>query len=309
MAGGGAGAPAGMRRIGVLLNYPADDPEAKARIAAFVQGLQQLGWTVGENVRVDYRLAGVDVGDLRRYAADLVALAPDVMLAPSSRSVAALLEATRTVPIVFTLVADPVGAGYVDSFAHPGGNATGFTNYDYAMGAKWLELLKQIAPTVTRVAVVRDITIAAESGQLGAVQSVAPSFGVELSPVNVDDIERAITAFARGPNGGLIVTGSPAAAVHRKLLIALAARHRLPAVYNARYFVNDGGLISYGPNVADEFRRAAAYVDHILKGDKPADLPVQAPTKYGLVINRRTANVLGLAIPSALLATADEVIE
>ena len=290
----------------------ADDPEAKSRVAAFEQGLQQLGWTVGQNVRIDYRWAGVNIDDLRRNAAELAALAPDVILAHSSASVAPLLQATRTVPIVFTLVSDPVSAGYVDSLAHPGGNATGFTNLDYVIGAKWLELLKDIAPGMTRAAVIRDTTIAVGIGQLGAIQSVAPSFGVEVRPIDVRDageIERAITAFARSANGGLIVTGSPATSVHRKLIIALAARHQLPAVYSTRYFVTDGGLISYGPDFVDEFSRAAGYVDRILKGEKPADLPVQAPTKYELTINLKTAKALGIEVPHSLLARADEVIE
>ena len=301
-----------VRRIGVLMAITADDPEAKSRVAAFVQGLQQLGWTVGQNVRIDYRWAGVNIDDLRRNAAELAALAPDVILAHSSASVALLLQATRTVPIVFTLVSDPVSAGYVDSLAHPGGNATGFTNLDYVIGAKWLELLKDIAPGMTRAAVIRDTTIAVGIGQLGAIQSVAPSFGVEVRPIDVRDageIERAITAFARSANGGLIVTGSPATSVHRKLIIALAARHQLPAVYSTRYFVTDGGLISYGPDFVDEFSRAAGYVDRILKGEKPADLPVQAPTKYELVINLKTAKALGIEVPHSLLARADEVIE
>jgi putative ABC transport system substrate-binding protein len=301
-----------VRRLGVLMAITADDPEAKSRVAAFEQGLQLLGWTVGQNVRIDYRWAGVNIDDLRRNAAELAALAPDVILAHSSASVALLLQATRTVPIVFTLVSDPVSAGYVDSLAHPGGNATGFTNLDYVIGAKWLELLKDIAPGVTRAAVIRDTTIAVGIGQLGAIQSVAPSFGVEVRPIDVRDageIERAITAFARSANAGLIITGSPATSVHRKLIIALAARHQLPAVYSTRYFVTDGGLISYGPDFVDEFSRAAGYVDRILKGEKPADLPVQAPTKYELVINLKTAKALGLEVPQSLLARADEVIE
>ena len=300
-----------MRRIGVLMAINTDDPEAQARIAAFVQGLQQLGWTVGKNVRVDYRLA-VDADNLRKYAAELVALAPDVILAQSSNAVAPLLQATRAVPIVFTIVADPVGAGYVDSLARPGGNATGFTVFEYAIGGKWLELLKEIAPRVTRVAVLREAAIAAGPAQFGAAQTVAPALGVELRPIetrDVDEIERAITAFAQGSNGGLVVTGSSAATSHRNPIVALAAQHRLPAVYFARYFVTAGGLVSYGPDYVDQFRRAANYVDRILKGEKPADLPVQAPTKYELVINLKTAKALGLAVPPALLARADAVIE
>jgi putative tryptophan/tyrosine transport system substrate-binding protein len=301
-----------MRRIGVLMAINADDPEAQARIAAFVEGLQQLGWTVGKNVRVDFRLAGIDAEILRKYAAELVALAPDVILTQSSTAVAPLLQATRTVPIVFTIVADPVGAGYVDSLARPGGNATGFTVFEYAIGGKWLELLKEIAPRVTRVAVLREAAVAAGPAQFGAAQTVAPALGVELRPIEARDageIERAITAFAQEPNGGLVVTGSSAATSHRNPIVALAAQHRLPAVYFARYFVTAGGLVSYGPDYVDQFRRAAGYVDRILKGEKPADLPVQAPTKYELVINLKTAEALGLVVPPALLARADAVIE
>jgi ABC-type uncharacterized transport system substrate-binding protein len=301
-----------VRRIGVLMAIAADDPEAQARLTAFVQGLQQLGWTVGQNVRVDYRWGGSNADDLRKYAAELVALAPDVILAHSSASVAPLLWATRTVPLVFTIVADPVGAGFVESLARPGGNATGFTNFEYSIAGKWLELLKEIAPGVTRAAVLRESAIAAGPGQLGAIQALAQSLGVELRPVDVRDageIERAITAFARGSNGGLIVTGSPAAVFHRGVIVALAARHRLPAVYNTRFYATGGGLISYGPDFVDQFRRAAGYVDRILKGENPADLPVQAPTKYELVINLKTAKALGLEVPSTLLARADEVIE
>jgi ABC-type uncharacterized transport system substrate-binding protein len=301
-----------MRRIGVLTAIAADDPEGQARLTAFVQGLQQLGWTVGQNVRVDYRWGGSNADDTRKYAAELVALAPDVILAHSSASVAPLLLATRTVPLVFTIVADPVGAGFVESLARPGGNATGFTNFEYSIAGKWLELLKEIAPGVTRAAVLRESAIAAGPGQLGAIQALAQSLGVELRPVDVRDageIERAITAFAQGSNGGLIVTGSPAAVVHRGLIVALAARHRLPAVYNTRFYATGGGLISYGPDFVDQFRRAAGYVDRILKGEKPADLPVQAPTKYDLVINLKTAQALGLDVPATVLARADEVIE
>ena len=289
-----------------------DDLESKSRPAAFAQGLQQLGWTVGQNVGVDYRWAGISADEMGRYAAELVALAPDVILAQGSTAVAPLLQATRTVPIVFTNVADPVGAGYVDSLASPGRNATGFTAFEYALGGKWPELLKEIAPGVTRAAVLRESDIAAGPGQLGAIQAVAPSLGLELRPVDVrdeGDIERAITAFARSSNGGLIVTGSPAATARRDLIIALAARHRLPAIYPLRVFVTGGGLISYGPDFVDQFRRAAAYVDRILKGEKPADLPVQEPTTYELVINLKTAKVLGLTVPPSLLARTDEVIE
>jgi putative ABC transport system substrate-binding protein len=301
-----------MRRIGVLMVIGANDPEGQARLAAFAQGLQQLDWTVGQNVQIDCRWASVSAEELRKYAAELVALKPDVILAHSSSAVEPLLQATRAVPIVFTNVADPVGAGYVDSLARPGGNATGFTVFEYAMGGKWLELLKEIAPHVTRAAVVRDSTIVAGPAEFGAIQAVAPSLGVELRPVDIRDaseMERAITRFAGSPNGGLIVTGSAAATIHRQLIVALAARHQLPAVYYSRYFVTGGGLISYGPDYVDQFRRAAAYVDRILKDEKPADLPVQTPTKYQTVINLKTAKAQGLTVPPALLARADEVIE
>ena len=301
-----------MRRIGVLMGLASDDPEGQARLAAFAQGLQQSGWTVGQNVRVDYRWSGGNADNMRKYAAELVALAPDVILAHSSQAVAPLLQATRTVPIVFTAVTDPVGAGYVDSLARPGGNATGFLVWEYSIAGKWLELLKEIAPGVTRAAVLRESAIAAGPALFGVIQAAAPSLGVELRPVDVRDageIERAITAFAQGANGGLIVTGSPLAAVHRDLIVTLAARHKLPAVYFGRHFVTVGGLISYGPDFVDQHRRAAGYVDRILKGEKPADLPVQAPTKYELVINLKTAKALGLEIPPTLLARADEVIE
>ena len=301
-----------VRRIGVLMAMKADDPESQARLAAFAQGLQQSGWTIGQNVHVDYRWSGGNAGNMRKYAVELVALAPDVILAHSSAVVAPLLEATRTVPIVFTTVADPVGAGYVDSLARPGGNATGFVVFEYSIAAKWLELLKEIAPGVTRAAVLRESAIAAGPSQFAVIQAAAPSVGVELRVVDVrdaDEIERAITVFAQGSNSGLIVTGSPTAIFHRELIVALAARHRLPAVYNGRYYVTVGGLISYRPDSVDQFRRAAGYVDRILKGEKPADLPVQTPTKYELVINLKTAKALGLDIPSTLLARADEVIE
>jgi putative ABC transport system substrate-binding protein len=284
-----------VRRIGMLLAITADDPESKARLAAFTQGLQQLGWTIDQNVRVDYRWAGADADKMRKYAADLIALAPDVIVTQSSTAVAPLLQATRTIPIVFTIVADPVGAGYIDSLARPGGNATGFTVFEYAMGGKWLELLKEIAPSVTRAAVLRESAIAAGPAQFGAIQAIAPSLGVELRPVDTRDageIERAITAFAGIPNGGLIVTGSSAASIHRELIVALAARYRLPTVYFARQFVTGGGLISYGPDYIDQFRRAAGYVHRILNGEKPAEMPVQAPTKYELVINLKTAKTL-----------------
>jgi ABC-type uncharacterized transport system substrate-binding protein len=301
-----------VRRIGVLMPSAADDPEYQARMTAFLQGLAQLGWLDGRNLRIDTRWAVADADRIRKYAAELVALAPDVILAPGSATTGPLLQATRTIPIVFTTIPDPVGAGFVESLARPGGNATGFIAFEYGLGAKWLELLKQIAPGVTRVAVLRDSAVAAGIGQFGAIQSVAPSFGVELSPVSVRDateIKRGVTAFARGSNGGLIVTGSALSAVHRALIVTLAAQHRLPTVYPGRYFITAGGLIGYGPDRVDQYRQAAGYVDRILKGEKPADLPVQAPTRYQLVINLKTAKALGLTVPPSLLATADEVIE
>jgi putative tryptophan/tyrosine transport system substrate-binding protein len=304
--------PEPMRRIGVLMPLAADDLEAQARITAFVQGLQQLGWNDGHNVRIDIRWAAENADDTRKYAAELVALTPDVILATGSATVAALQQATRTVPIVFVQIADPVGSGLVESLARPGGNATGFTLFEYGLSGKWLELLKEIAPRVTRAGVLRDASIPGGTGQLGAIQSVASSLGVELRPIDVRDagaIERAVTAFAHGSNGGLIVTASVLANVHRDLLITLAALHRLPAVYSDRVFVTGGGLISYGPYRVDQYRRAADYVDRILKGEKPADLPVQAPTKYELVINLKTAKALDLIVPPTLLTTADEVIE
>jgi putative ABC transport system substrate-binding protein len=309
-----AGAQQGerVRRIGLLMSMTADDAEGKARVAAFVQGLQQLGWIIGRNVQLDTRWAGGDADRMRGYAAELLALAPDVILTTGAVGVAALQRVTRTVPIVFGSVIDPVGAGFVESLARPGGNITGFTMFEYGISGKWLDLLKQIAPSVTRAAVLRDPTIAAGSGQLGALQGAAPSFGMELRPIDVHDaaeIERSVAAFARTANGGLIVTGSVLALIHRDLIVTLAAKLRLPAIYTQRVFVTEGGLISYGPNRADGFRQAASYVDRILNGEKPADLPVQAPTKYELVINMKTARVLGLDVPSTLLATADEVIE
>jgi putative tryptophan/tyrosine transport system substrate-binding protein len=300
----------GIRRIGVLMNLAVGDPEGEARVAAFLQALQQLGWTDERNVRIDYRWAAGDAGRFHRYAEELLALAPDVILASATPSVQALQQATRTVPIVFANVGDPVGMGWVESLARPGGNTTGFTNWEYGFGAKWLELLKEIAPRLTRVAVLRDLTIG--PAQLSAIQAVAPSFGVELSPVGVRDtgeIERSVAAFARSSNGGLVVTASTSALVHRDLITMLAARHRLPAVYPFRYFATTGGLISYGPNPIDMYRRAAGYVDRILRGEKPADLPVQAPTKYDLVINLKTAKSLGIELPASVLARADEVIE
>jgi putative tryptophan/tyrosine transport system substrate-binding protein len=301
-----------MRRIGVLMPFAADDPEGQARIAALLQELQPLGWTVGRNVRIDYRWSAGDAVNMRKYAAELVALAPDVILTSGAAGAAPLLQATRTVPIVFVLVADPVGAGFVDSLARPGGNATGFTAVEYGFSGKWLELVKQIAPAVTRVAVIRDPAITAGIGMFGAIQSMAPSLGMEVSPVNVRDageIERAIATFARSTNGGLIVTASALAFTHRDLIIRLAQQYKLPAVYYSRVFVSAGGLASYGPDNIDQFRHAAGYVDRILKGEKPADLPVQAPTKYELAINLKAARALGLDVPPMLLARADEVIE
>ena len=290
-----------MRRIGVLMSTTADDPEGQARIAAFQQGLQQFGWAIGHNVRIDSRWPAGDPERFRRYAAELVALSPDVILATGSAAAAPLLQATRTVPIVFVIVPDPVGAGFVNNLARPGGNATGFIQFEYGISGKWLELLKQIAPGVTRAAILRDPAISAGIGQFGAIQAVAPSLGVEASPVNVrdpDEIERAVADFARSPNGGLIITGSALAVVHRHLIITLAAKHQLPAIYFQRTLVADGGLISYGADLLDQYRRAAGYVDRILKGEKPADLPVQRPTKYQMVINLKTAKALGLEVPS-----------
>ena len=300
-----------VRRVGILNILGSDDPEGQARRAVFEQTLQQLGWTVGRDLKIEIRQVGGDLDSLRRYAAELVALAPDVIFSIGSVTVASLQQATRTIPIVFMNVPDPVGAGFVESMAHPGGNITGFSNFEYSMSGKWAELLKQIAPNVTRALVFRDPTSAAGIGQFAAIRSVAQSLGVELTPVNVrdtDEIERAVAAFARSGNGGVIVTTGGTAA-HRKLIISLAARHKLPSVYPYRYYAVDGGLISYGPNTHDPVRRAAGYVDRILKGEKPADMPVQAPTKYELVVNLKTAKALGLTIPQSLLATADEVIE
>ena len=292
--------------------YTATDAQAQARNAAFLQGLQQLGWTVGRNIQIDYRWSAGNVDDTRKYASELVALAPDIIFVPGSSAVAPLLQVTRSIPVVFTMVADPVGSGFVTSLSRPGGNATGFMIFEYGIGAKWLEVLKQLIPGLKRVAVIRDPYIIAGIGQWGAIQSVAPSFGVELTPINVDDaaeLERAIAAFARASNGGMIVTGSARAVINRDLIIALAARHKLPAIFYERYFVAAGGLISYGPDFLDQFRQAASYVDRILKGEKPADLPVQAPTKYELVINLKTAKTMGFTVPPTLLASADEVIE
>jgi putative tryptophan/tyrosine transport system substrate-binding protein len=299
-------------RIGVLTGTKADDPETKARFAAFEQALQQLGWTQGRNVRIDYRFAGGDAATSRKQAEELVALAPDVIVSTGSFSTGALLRATRTVPIVFAIVPDPVGSGFVDSLSQPGGNATGFMHFEYGLSGKWLELLKEIAPSLTRAIVLWDPAVPAGIGQFAIIQSVATSAGVDVRPVNLRDegeVERVITAFARTPNGGLVVTASVLSLVHRDLIIALAARHRLPAVYFERLFAAAGGLISYGANYIDQHRAAAGYVDRILKGEKPADLPVQMPTKYELVINLKTAKAIGLTMPPSVLARADEVIE
>jgi putative tryptophan/tyrosine transport system substrate-binding protein len=301
-----------MRRIGVLMSTTADEPVFGQGIAAFLNGLQQLGWTEGRNVRIDVRWPAGDADRIRRYAAELVALAPDAILATGSATLGPLLQATRTVPIVFVIVPDPVGAGYVESLSRPGDNATGFLMFEYGVAGKWVELLKQIAPTVTRAAIIRDPAITAGIGQFGAIQAVTPSLGVEVSPVNVrdaDEIERALVAYAQSSNGGLIVTASALAVVHRDLIVTLAAKHSLPAVYYERFFVVAGGLVSYGPDFVDQYRHAAGYVDRILKGATPADLPVQAPTKYELVVNLKTAKALGLDVPASVLARANEVLE
>jgi putative ABC transport system substrate-binding protein len=301
-----------MRRVGVLLPATADNAEYQAWVGAFLQELAKSGWSIGHNVRIDIRWATDNSDAVRRHAAELAALAPDVVLAPGASTLGPLLQVIRTVPIVFAIVADPVGAGFIDSLARPGGNATGFTSFEYAIGGKWLELLKQIGSDVTRIAILRDPATPSGTGQFGVIQAMAPSLKVEVSPVNLRnaaEIESAVTAFARSSNGGLIITASGLATVHRDLIIKLAAQHRLPAIYFDRLFVAAGGLISYGPDNNDQFRRAAGYVDRILKGEKPADLPVQAPTKYELVINLKTAKALGLTVPDSLLARADEVIE
>jgi putative ABC transport system substrate-binding protein len=298
--------------VAVLFPQSANDPQVQERNAAFLQGLQQLGWTIGQNVQIDYRWSGGSEDETRKDAAELVALAPDVILVSGSAALDPLWRATHTVPIVFVIVVDPVGAGFVDSLARPGGNVTGFTNFDYGIGAKWLALLKEIAPNTTRAAVLRDPAITAGMGMWGAIQSVSPSVAIEVSPIGLVDageMESAVTAFARSPNGGLIVTGSALTVVRRDLIIALAARYRLPAVYYDRYYVSAGGLISYGSDNVEQFRLAAAYVDRILKGEKPADLPVQSATRYELVINLKTAKALGLDVPASLLARADQVIE
>jgi putative tryptophan/tyrosine transport system substrate-binding protein len=301
-----------MRSIGVLTPLPADLPDARARHAVFLQALRQLGWTEGGNVRIEARWSAGDPAITRKNAAELVALAPDVILATGTVGVASILQATRSIPVVFVIVPDPVGSGYVESLAEPGGNATGFMMFEYDLSAKWLELLKRIAPTVTRAAVLRDAAQPAGIGQFAVIQSVARSVGIDVKAINLRDageIERSVAAFARTPNGGLILTAGAVSAVHRDLIISLAARYKLPATYQERSYVVAGGLVSYGPNFSDQYPRAAAYIDRILKGEKPADLPVQAPTKYELVVNLKTAKALGLTVPTTLLASADEVIE
>jgi putative ABC transport system substrate-binding protein len=304
--------PERVRRIGVFTNLAADDPESQARIGAFLQGLQQSGWTIGSNVRIDYRWGTTDYGRYHQHATELVALGPDVLLCIAGVALTSLQQATRSVPIVFVGAIDPVGAGQVASLARPGGNATGFALFEYGLSSKWLELLKQVAPTVTRAAVLRDSGTAGGIGQFAALQSVAPSLNTTLTALDVRDageIERAVTAFGREPNGGLIVPLSGLAITHRDLIVTLAAQQRLPAVYSYRPFISAGGLVSYGPDIVDQYRRAAGYVDRILRGEKAADLPVQAPTKFELVINVKTAKALGLTVPDKLLALAEEVIE
>jgi putative ABC transport system substrate-binding protein len=301
-----------VRRIGVLLPATADDPVWQTRFGAFLQGLQQSGWTIGHNVRIDTRWATITAAEVHRHAAELVALAPDVILAYGTTTLGPLRQVSRTVPTVFLGVADAVGAGFVDSLARPGGNATGFIAFEWSISGKWLELLKEIAPGVTRAVVIRDTELGSGASQFAVIQAMAPSLRVEVNPVNLGsaaEIERAVAAFARAPNGGLIAVGGGRVRFHRDLIVKLAAHHKLPAVYFDRAFVESGGLISYGPDYVDQFRRAAGYVDRVLKGEKPADLPVQAPTKYELVINLKIAKALGLDVPPTLLARADEVIE
>jgi putative ABC transport system substrate-binding protein len=304
--------PERMRRIGILTAIAGEDAQTKVRISAFLQELQRLGWTEGRNVRIESRAGAGNVAATRKYAAELVEFGPDVILASGASPVALLLEATHTVPIVFTIVVDPIGAGFVAKLSRPGGNATGFMMFDYSLSGKWVELLKQVAPAVTQAAVLRDAASSAAVGQFAVIQAVAPSLGLEVSTINVGDaheIARAVTAFAREPNGGLIVTAGPLTVVHRDLIVTLAARHKLPAVYFDRAFVAGGGLMSYGADLVGQFRQAASYVDRILKGEKPANLPVQAPNKYELVINLKTAKALEITMPPTLLGRADEVIE
>jgi putative ABC transport system substrate-binding protein len=301
-----------MRRIGVLMALAADDPQGQATLATLLQALQQLGWIDSRNVKIDYRWGGSNAGDLRKYAAELVTLGPDVLVATGGASIETLFRATRTIPIVFANVPDPVGSGFVESLSRPGGNTTGFLQFEYSLTGKWPELLKQIAPSLTRAAVLRDLALTSGIGQFAVIQAIAPSQGLEVTAINASDdneVERGIEASARSPNGGLIVTASASNIGKRKLIVALAARHKLPAVYFQRAFVTEGGLISYGADFFDQYRRAAGYIDQILKGEKPADLPVQAPTKYELAINLRTAKALGLTVSQSLLARADEVIE
>jgi putative ABC transport system substrate-binding protein len=303
--------PDGQPRIGVLMTVD-NGPDGQARLTAFRQGLQQLGWIEGRNIRIDIRWSEGDDATTRKNAVEMVALAPNIILATGSSSMGPLMQISGVVPVVFVIVPDPVGAGYVNSLARPGGNATGFSTFEYSIGGKWLDLLKQIAPGITRVAVLRDPTISGGLGQFGAIQSAASSFAVEVTAINLRDateIERAIMAFATTSSGGLIVTASPLAVVHRDFIVTLATRHKLPAIYFMRAFVAEGGLISYGPDFVDQYRRAAVYVDRILKGEKPADLPVQAPTKYELAINLKTAKALGLTVPNTLIGRADEVME
>jgi putative ABC transport system substrate-binding protein len=303
--------PEPMRRIGILTGIAGEDAQTKVRITAFLQELQKFGWTEGRNLRIDLRGGAGNIVDTRKYAKELVALAPDVILASGATPVALLLEATRTVPIVFTIVVDPMGAGFIEKLSRPGGNATGYMMFDYSLSGKWVELLKQVAPGVTQAAVLRDSS-SAGVGQFAVIQAVAPSLGLEVSAINVSDareIDRAVTAFAREPNGGLIVTAGPLTVVHRDLIVTLAARHKLPAIYFDRTPVAGGGLMSYGPDLVGQFRQAASYVDRILKGEKPASLPVQAPNRYELVINLKTAKALGIPVPPTLLARVDEVIE
>jgi putative ABC transport system substrate-binding protein len=304
--------PARIRRIGVLLPATSDDPEFQARVGAFLQALALLGWTIGRNMRIDIHWATASADEIRKHASELVALAPDVILAHGASTVGPVLQATRTVPIVFPIATDPVGAGFIETLARPGGNATGFMSYEYSMAGKWLELLKEIVPALTRVAVLRDTTQGSGTSQFAVIQAMAPGFRVAVNPVNVRDsgeIEQSVETFARSPNGGLIVPAGGSAIVHRDLIITLAARHKLPAIYFERLFVAAGGLISYGANEVDQYRQAASYVDRILKGEKPADLPVQAPNTFEMVINLKTAKTLGLDVPATLLARADEVIE
>ena len=304
--------PAGMRRIGVLLYLNEQDVESKTYLAAFVKQLSELGWRAGGNLQIDYRWTGGNVARLRQYAAELVALAPDVILAAGGSHVGPLQQLTRTIPIVFVQVADPVGFGFVESLAHPGGNATGFSNFEFDISGKWLELLREIAPHTVRTAVLRDPSNPTGTAQFGAIQALGRALGIEATPVGLRDaaeIERGIGEFAARSNGGLVITPNALAIVHRALIIALAERYRLPAVYPFRFFVSDGGLISYGPDAVDQYRRAAGYVDRILKGEKPADLPIEQSTKVALVINLKTAKALGLDVPPTLLARADELIE